>query len=271
MTVILSDTTIVLILVNIMCVCPCSRFELQSPNANALTATSQGMLPEALIEYVAVIFADRKNGSNPSTIEKADEVCRLVAAKKTATRLEEIRASSSSTVVPLPMKSYCRKFLETLPSVHCWREKYKNADRDELHNKWKAVVADSSASTAAVLSSACDLAQIDLSCSLFSRAFATVNSALDRLPHTEKMDSASKSLFSTLWQLRGVELLFRRDDNGAIAAELKAVELDPSNLEAKLLLCILHLELVEIKQVRHAKMRSPSHSHSQPPHILAVF
>lgn len=214
------------------------------------------MLPEALNEYVAVIFADRKNGSNPSTIEKADEVCRLVAAKETATRLEEIRASSSSVIVPLPMKSYCRKFLETLPSVHRWREQYKSADREELLNKWKAVVADSSAPIAALLSCACDLAQIDLSCSLFSRAFATVNSALDRIPQeTATLDSASKVLLSTLWQLRGVELLFRRDDNAAIAAELKAIELNPANLEAKLLLCILHLELVQIKQVRPDQTR----------------
>lgn len=219
------------------------------------------MLPQALNEYVAVIFADRKNGSNPSTIEKADEVCRLVAAKETATRLEEIRASSSSVIVPLPMKSYCRKFLETLPSVHRWREQYKSADREELLNKWKAVVADSSASIPAVLSSACDLAKIDVSCSLFSKAFATVNSALDRIPQeTATLDSASKALLSILWQLRGAELLFRRDDIAAIAAELKAIELDASNLEAKLLLCVLHLELVQITQVRPGTRETLAHS-----------
>lgn len=218
----------------------------------------QGMLSEALNEYVAVIFADRKKGENPSTIEKADEVCRYLAATKTAVRLEEMRKAAATTVLPLPMKSYCRKFFDSLPSVHHWREQFKSADREDLLSKFNAAVAVaekegkgvSDDTLCAVAASAVDFAHMDVSSALFSRAFATVKKALDLMPtDTEDCSPGLKAQLSALFQLRGVDLMFRRDDAGAVKAELKAIELDMNNIEAKLVLCTLYLELVMIKEV----------------------
>lgn len=216
------------------------------------------MLTEALNDYVGVIFADRNKGSNPSTIEKADEVCRLLAAKKTAARLEEVRSAATTEETALPTKSYCRKFFETMPSVHHWREVYKDADREELSTRYKAALLLSSgeknmeaASLLDFIFSAVDLAQMDISCSLFSRAFATVNAALQVVADEaiEKMDEKTKAFMSILWQLKGVECLFKRDDQGGVAAEEKAIVFNSANLEARLVLCTLHLELAQISEV----------------------
>lgn len=222
------------------------------------------MLTEALNDYVGVIFADRNKGSNPSTIEKADEVCRLLAAKKTAARLEEVRLAATTEDTTLPTKSYCRKFFETLPSVHHWREMYKDADREELSTRYKAALllraGEKNIESSSLLDfvfSAVDLAQMDISCSLFSRAFATVNAALQVVADEaiDKMDEKSKAFMSILWQLKGVECLFKRDDQGGIAAEEKAIAFNSTNLEARLVLCILHLELAQITEVMSAYNR----------------
>ena len=225
------------------------------------------MQKEALNEYVAVIFADRKNGSNPSTIEKADEVCRSIAAKQTAVRLDSIRAFAASSSAPLPTKSYCRKFFEALPSVHQWREQYRNADREELSNRWKALVASRAAGSKEneiptssifdLLATALDLSRLDISNSLFARAFVTINTALDLISAEKELpveDAKISPLLSILWQLKGVENLFRRDDTASLAALGKALKFDPTNLEASLVLCILHLELVQIKEVRVVRL-----------------
>ena len=224
------------------------------------------MLSAALNEYVAVIFADRKNGSNPSTIEKADEVCRYLAATKTAAKLEEMRKAAATTVQPLPMKSYCRKFFDSLPSVHYWREQFKSADREDLLSKFNAAVAAaekegkdvSDESLLAVASSAVDLSRMDVSTALFSRAFATVKKALDIMPtETAECSPGLKEQLSALFQLRGVDLMFRRDDAGAVKAQLKAIELDMYNIEAKLVLCTLYLELVMMKEVLYCSSAKP--------------
>lgn len=221
---------------------------------------TQNMLTEALNDYVGVIFADRNKGSNPSTIEKADEVCRLLAAKKTSARLEEVRKLATTEDTPLPTKSYCRKFFETLPSVHHWRTKYKDADREELSTRYKAALAlrvgeknTDPSSLLDLMYSAVDLAQMDISCSLFSRAFTTINAALTAVANDAdaNMDDKTKAFMSILWQLKAVECLFKRDDNGGVAAAEKAIAFDGANLEARLVLCILHLELAQITEVRH--------------------
>jgi hypothetical protein len=223
----------------------------------------QNMLTEALNDYVGVIFADRNKGSNPSTIEKADEVCRLLAAKKTSARLEEVRKLATSEDTPLPTKSYCRKFFETLPSVHHWRAKYKDADREELSTRYKSASAlrsgEKNTDPSCLLDfifSAVDLAQMDISSSLFSRAFTTINAALAAVANEaeEKMDEKTKAFMSILWQLKGVECLFKRDDKGGVAAAEKAIAFDGANLEARLVLCTLHLELAQITEVRHLKI-----------------
>ena len=223
------------------------------------------MQNEALNEYVAVIFADRKNGNNPSTIEKADEVCRTIAAKQTATRLESIRTFASTSSAPLPTKSYCRKFFESLPCVHSWRIQYKSADREELSNKLKTIVAskamnknDETFSLIEILTVSLDLSCLDIANSLFTRAFLTINTALELMQNYEKNgdieinDDNNKlnQLLSLLYELKGIENMFRRDDKGALTSLKKSIQYDCNNLEANLVLCILHLELVQIKEVR---------------------
>ena len=240
----------------------------RSPSTYILFWTSQGMQNEALNEYVAVIFADRKNGNNPSTIEKADEVCRSVAAKQTAVRLESIRAFAATNSAPLPTKSYCRKFFEALPSVHQWREQYRTTDRAELSNCWNSIVGsrgadkkqeDASPSTFIdLLTTALDLSRLDISNSLFVRAFGTINTALNLILVEKGViveDVKISAMLSILWQLKGVENLFRRDDTGCLAALQKSLKYDPNNLEANLVLCILHLELVQIKEVQYSTIR----------------
>lgn len=91
-----------------------------------------------------------------------------------------------------------------------------------------------------LLSSALDLAKLEISKSLFNDAFKTVNTALEMLSPESlvivvEAEKKIKSLMSILWQLKTVEYIFRHDDYGALKAVNKSLELDPKNFESSLM------------------------------------
>jgi tetratricopeptide (TPR) repeat protein len=94
---------------------------------------AQGRLEEALDEFIAIMFVERSKNVPPTTIEKTDEICKKVAAQNTAVLLENIRRNklkAGAELTPLPTKSYCRKYLESLPSIYRWREEMKGTSRE---------------------------------------------------------------------------------------------------------------------------------------------
>ena len=109
-----------------------------------------------------------------------------------------------------------------------------------------------------ILTVSLDLSCLDIANSLFTRAFLTINTALELMQNYEKNgdieinndNNKLNQLLSLLYELKGIENMFRRDDKGALTALKKSIQYDSNNLEANLVLCILHLELVQIKEVR---------------------
>lgn len=94
---------------------------------------AQGRTEEALDEFIAIMFVERSKNIPPTTIGKTDEICKRVAAQNTAVLLETIRSNKlkvGAELTPLPTKSYCRKFLESLPCIYRWRAETKGTSRE---------------------------------------------------------------------------------------------------------------------------------------------
>ena len=102
---------------------------------------AQGKMTEALDELVVVMFIEQGKNLQPSAATKTDEIAKKVAKKEAEELIQTIRENETTTnksEIPfkLPIKSYCRNFFDSLPSIHRWREQYKGKDRDEFSSVW---------------------------------------------------------------------------------------------------------------------------------------
>ena len=132
----LNDITVVLAL---------DSHHVRAITRKARICEAQGNFGDALDEYVLVMFIEQAKGQPPTTTDKADEVCKKLAANETAALLAHFRNPPAGMPIikaSLPTKSYCRNFLESLPYIYKWRSTMKNADRDELLSQWKAKLTE---------------------------------------------------------------------------------------------------------------------------------
>lgn len=214
-----------------------------------------GKLYEALDDYVMAMFIERAKNLPPTTTEKADEVCKLVASKETAALLAAIRdppQNAPPVATMLPTKSYCRTFFEALPSIYRWREEFKSVDRDELVKKWKTALKNVSTDKLAAGTAALELACYDFSRNAFTKGFETVTAALEALGQSVDSpvvyDASLDSTLSQLFSLKGTESLLMRRDRVALKALKRAVAHGPENLDAHLTFALCRLEMVQVSE-----------------------
>mmetsp|Transcript_29242 Transcript_29242/g.27997 ORF Transcript_29242/g.27997 Transcript_29242/m.27997 type:complete len:531 (+) Transcript_29242:2-1594(+) len=208
---------------------------------------------KAMDDYVMVTFLERHKEIPTTTEQKAEQMCKNLTSQYTANYLLLSRNAlpyieeKNTTTNLLPAKSYCRNLFESLPSVYMWREQYKATDREDLSVRWESNRTDPACSIHTYLSTALDLAQFDISTSLFSRGFKTVNLVMSEIESKiEGIDDVSP-LLSILWQLKGAECLLKQYMQSAAAYFKQALLYDSNNLEASLGLAIVYLELAEIE------------------------
>ena len=72
------------------------------------------------------MLIEQSQGNPPSQQYKVEELGKILAKEQSIKIVQEMRNSIGR---PLPSKSYCKSFCESLPSIHEWKITYENIER----------------------------------------------------------------------------------------------------------------------------------------------
>lgn len=173
-------------------------------------------------DYVYAMMVERARGMNPTNEKKAESICKTVARQVAQPFIDTIRQCPDNKVRPLPSKSYCRNFFDTLPTTHIWSGIYPDlSKRPQLEQVLQA--SKDSDSPEKLFASGLELVCCDIGNGNYERSFKTLaglNVALAQLTSESAVVLALKSLY---YELVGTEKHLRCNLSGAIVAYEEAL------------------------------------------------
>lgn len=231
-----------------------------------MSSVTQDKLRLALDEYVYATLLQQRNQEPPSHQPKIDAIAKKLAMTTAPELFKKLRATSVDRA--LPSKSHCKNFLESYPSVHLWAEHYRGIDRSDLAATVKTLEESSWPEATKELKlrqATLDLVGWDLVHNRFESAFkllptiplpevpANLPSALDSesplgylTPYTDGDRTNEQLLLSLQYEIVGFEKHLRCDLDGAVEAYLAALRAFPNNIDARLKLANVYLEIPDL-------------------------
>ena len=213
-------------------------------------------------------LVEQRNGTQPSHQLKVETLGKQLALKETPALFKRLRSNTAAR--PLPSKSHCKNFLESYPSVHLWIDHYEGVKRGDLEAALAAAQANEDGDIDAVTKDSLlrqrqlDLICFDLVNTEFESAFAllqTMTAAVadaslssnfnNDVPITYLTpydNTNTLQLLSLQYELIGFERQLRCDLSGSVAAFTTALLFYPNNVDARLKLANVYLEVPTVAE-----------------------
>ncbi len=194
---------------------------------------AQGKTQDALCDYTIHFLLEQSKGVQmPASQAKVEELSKAIAFSSAGKIIEKMR--NNSTESDLPNKAYCRTFFELMPSTHDWKDKFANADIEELMKVYN------DANDGNNLSQLMDVVKCAISSDAYHTAFKFLEKNASVLPADEEN---TRPLLALRARLQGMQKQLRRNLSGAMACYNDALNFDQDDIESQLLLAGCSLEL----------------------------
>ena len=214
-------------------------------------------------EYVFAGLVQQMKNEPPSNQHKVEAMVKELAQKTSANLCKSLRAAAAASGESLlPSKSHCKNFLESYPSMHVWIPHYQTVERATLVSALEEAAGDADLVRQCTL----DLVCFDLLAHKFEDAFTLLNtlpvpdasaapeeapmSSTQALCYVTPYDEAQRAdpnqMISFQLELVGFHKHLRRDLAGAIDAYNLALRYNPNNIDARMKLSNVYLEVPDL-------------------------
>lgn len=137
----------------------------------------QDKLREALHDYVVATVAEQMKGRRLDEVgPKIESLTKLIATKESSEWTDKLKQASPRVL--LPNAAYCKSFMETFPSYHCWKDQHANSERSALEHTLSTCLLGTIYDAHAHLKAALALATHDMIKQDFVGCFTLISDAV---------------------------------------------------------------------------------------------